>query len=214
MQSGFKWVRECEMAANVVFDREEQAQTAAAEQPSRTKPRAVAYRADIDGLRAVAVLLVFAYHLETFTAGNVGVWGGFIGVDVFFVISGFLISSLILREIDASSFSLAEFYSRRIRRIFPALMAMLLITGLVSCYYLLPSQLYSFAKSLLAATFSLSNFYFLSNAGYFASNGMTKGRLAPRWRGVAGKKAPSGNKFIPKPSFPLSSGGADLPTAS
>jgi peptidoglycan/LPS O-acetylase OafA/YrhL len=128
------------------------------------------YRADIDGLRAVAVLLVFAYHLETFTVGFAAAWGGFIGVDVFFVISGFLISSVILREIETESFSLKEFYRRRIRRILPALMVMMLVTAIVNSYYMLPSQLYAFAKSLLAATFSLSNFYFLSTSGYFSSN--------------------------------------------
>jgi peptidoglycan/LPS O-acetylase OafA/YrhL len=128
------------------------------------------YRADIDGLRAVAVLLVFAYHLETFAAGYVAAWGGFVGVDVFFVISGFLISSVILREIDNASFSIKEFYRRRIRRIFPALVVMMLVTAIVSSYYMLPTQLYAFAKSLLAATFSISNFYFLSTAGYFSSN--------------------------------------------
>jgi peptidoglycan/LPS O-acetylase OafA/YrhL len=128
------------------------------------------YRADIDGLRAVAVLLVFAYHLETFAAGYVAAWRGFVGVDVFFVISGFLISSVILREIDNASFSIKEFYRRRIRRIFPALVVMMLVTAIVSSYYMLPTQLYAFAKSLLAATFSISNFYFLSTAGYFSSN--------------------------------------------
>ena len=132
--------------------------------------RGPAYRPDIDGLRAVAVLLVFAYHLDTFATGNISAWGGFIGVDVFFVISGFLISSVILRELDRSTFSLREFYQRRIRRIFPPLIAMMLVTTLAGCYYMLPSQLFALAKSLLAATFSVSNFYFLSTAGYFANN--------------------------------------------
>jgi peptidoglycan/LPS O-acetylase OafA/YrhL len=128
------------------------------------------YRADIDGLRAVAVLLVVSYHLQTFTTGYAAAWGGFIGVDVFFVISGFLISSVILREIENASFSLKEFYRRRIRRILPALMVMMLVTAILNSYYMLPSQLYAFAKSLLAATFSISNFYFLSTSGYFSSN--------------------------------------------
>ena len=113
---------------------------------------------------------MFAYHLETFTVGFAAAWGGFIGVDVFFVISGFLISSVILREIETESFSLKEFYRRRIRRILPALMVMMLVTAVVNSYYMLPSQLYAVAKSLLAATFSLSNFYFLSTSGYFSSN--------------------------------------------
>jgi peptidoglycan/LPS O-acetylase OafA/YrhL len=157
------------MASRAVLRWEEQLKTEAGSAVLGAKPER-GYRADIDGLRAVAVLMVFAYHLDTFTTGNLGVWGGFIGVDVFFVISGYLISSVILREIDHSTFSLAEFYRRRIRRILPALMAMLLATGIAGCYYMLPSQLYNLAKSLLAATLSVSNFYFLATAGYFSSN--------------------------------------------
>ncbi len=124
------------------------------------------YRHDIDGLRAVAVLLVVAYHLEAFS-----VFGGFVGVDVFFVISGFLISSVILREINEARFSLAGFYQRRIRRIFPALIVMMFLTSIAAYFYLLPSELESFAKSLLAALFSLSNFYFWRQSGYFSPNG-------------------------------------------
>jgi peptidoglycan/LPS O-acetylase OafA/YrhL len=126
----------------------------------------LAYRPDIDGLRAVAVLLVFAYHLETFS-----IFGGFIGVDVFFVISGFLISSVIFREMDESRFSLLAFYERRIRRIFPALLVMMMVTAIAAVIYLLPSELEDFAKSLLAATFSLSNIYFWKTASYFSSSG-------------------------------------------
>jgi peptidoglycan/LPS O-acetylase OafA/YrhL len=80
------------------------------------------YRADIDGLRAVAVLLVVWFHAANFK-------GGFIGVDIFFVISGFLISTIIFKNFDSNSFSFLEFYSRRIRRIFPAL-----ILGLISVF--------------------------------------------------------------------------------
>jgi peptidoglycan/LPS O-acetylase OafA/YrhL len=157
------------MASRAVLRWEEQTNKEAGLELAQSKPDR-GYRADIDGLRAVAVLMVFAYHLDTFTTGNLGVWGGFIGVDVFFVISGFLISSVILREIDNSTFSLKEFYCRRIRRILPALVAMLLATAIAGCYYMLPSQLYNLAKSLLAATLSVSNFYFLATAGYFSSN--------------------------------------------
>ena len=110
------------------------------------------------------MLLVVAYHLVALK-----VWGGFIGVDVFFVISGFLISSVILREIDESRFSVLAFYERRIRRIFPALIVMLFVTAIFSCIYLLPSELNDFAKSLLAALFSLSNVYFLQKSDYFAA---------------------------------------------
>jgi peptidoglycan/LPS O-acetylase OafA/YrhL len=115
-------------------------------------------------LRAVAVLLVIAYHLVALK-----IWGGFIGVDVFFVISGYLISSVILREIGELRFSLLAFYERRIRRIFPALIVMLFVTAIFSCIYLLPSELKDFSKSLLATVFSLSNIYFLDNADYFAA---------------------------------------------
>ncbi|MGC2530153.1 MAG: acyltransferase family protein [Candidatus Acidiferrum sp.] len=126
-----------------------------------SKP-SIKYRPDIDGLRAVAVLLVIAYHL-----GIHRFLGGFVGVDVFFVISGFLISSVILSELDESRFSLLSFYERRIRRIFPALAVLLLVTTVFAYKFLLPLELLDYSKSLLAATFSSSNFYFLSQAGYF-----------------------------------------------
>src|ERR1700719_4213940 len=85
------------------------------------------YRADIDGLRAVAVLSVLAYHLQ------IG-WfrGGFVGVDIFFVISGYLISAIILKDISAGKFSIATFYERRVRRIFPALIVTLLGTSFLA----------------------------------------------------------------------------------
>lgn len=128
----------------------------------------LAYRADIDGLRGVAVLLVLAYHLEILRFhGRFFLSGGFVGVDVFFVISGFLISSVILAEISVAKFSLFRFYERRIRRIFPALIFMLLVTSLLAYEYFLPTELIDYAKSLLAATFSVSNVYFWRQSGYF-----------------------------------------------
>jgi peptidoglycan/LPS O-acetylase OafA/YrhL len=93
----------------------------------------VAYRADIDGLRAISILLVVGYHAQL---GLIP--GGFVGVDVFFVISGFLISGIILRELEAGTFSPVTFYARRIRRIFPALIAMLAVTYLIGWFVLLP----------------------------------------------------------------------------
>jgi peptidoglycan/LPS O-acetylase OafA/YrhL len=157
------------MASRAVFNYEVRPDADAGAARPHPKP-GPAYRPDIDGLRALAVLMVFAYHLDTFTTGNLTMWGGFVGVDVFFVISGFLISSVILREIDNSCFSLKEFYRRRIRRILPALVVMMLTTSVAACYYMLPAQLCAFAKSLLTATLSVSNFYFLSTAGYFSNN--------------------------------------------
>jgi peptidoglycan/LPS O-acetylase OafA/YrhL len=122
----------------------------------------VKYRADIDGLRAVAVLQVLAYHV-----GIYRLRGGFVGVDVFFVISGFLISSIIFSDLDSSRFSLVAFYERRIRRIFPALVVMLLGTAVLAYVYCLPTEFVAFGKSLLAATFSVSNVLFLHQSGYF-----------------------------------------------
>ena len=120
------------------------------------------YRADIDGLRGIAVLLVFAYHL-----GTARCRGGFVGVDVFFVISGYLIGSIILSEIGNSKFSLASFYERRVRRILPALFVVLCASCWFAYRYLLPVESKSFAKSLLAATLSVSNIFFLHQSGYF-----------------------------------------------
>src|SRR5580704_11212964 len=127
------------------------------------------YRPDIDGLRAVAVLLVLAYHI-----GIHRFRGGFVGVDVFFVISGFLIGSIILSELDASRFSIVSFYERRVRRIFPALAVLLLCTSLLATKFLLPSELVDYGKSLLAATFSFSNVLFLHQEGYFNLPAATK----------------------------------------
>ena len=122
------------------------------------------YRSDIDGLRAVAVLSVLAFHIQ-FTAFP----GGYIGVDVFFVISGYLIGGIILEEIGAGRFSFIGFYERRVRRIFPALAALLLLLSIPAYLLLLPGELKSYGASVLAATFSVSNFYFLVHTGYFAS---------------------------------------------
>jgi peptidoglycan/LPS O-acetylase OafA/YrhL len=103
------------------------------------------YRADIDGLRAVAVLLVLAFHAAPGTLR-----GGFIGVDVFFVISGFLISTILFRSLQAGQFSYAEFYVRRIRRIFPALVTVLLFTALAGSWLLLPSELHQLGRHVAA----------------------------------------------------------------
>jgi peptidoglycan/LPS O-acetylase OafA/YrhL len=122
------------------------------------------YRADIDGLRAVAVLSVLAFHI-----GLRGVQGGFVGVDVFFVISGYLISSIVFSEIAESRYSVIGFYESRIRRIFPALFAMLAVLSVFAVIYLLPAELVAYGKSMLAATASASNFYFWRHSGYFDS---------------------------------------------
>ncbi len=127
------------------------------------------YRADIDGLRAVAVLPVIAFH-----AGISAFSGGFVGVDVFFVISGYLISNRIMADLRDGNFEIRAFYERRIRRIFPALAAMLFCTSALSYMYLLPSELENFSKSLVAAALSLSNVFFWNDSGYFAASSETQ----------------------------------------
>ena len=121
------------------------------------------YRPDIDGLRAIAVLVVvfFHYNVPYFT-------GGFVGVDVFFVISGYLISSIIFKDLANNTFSFCAFYERRIRRIFPALFVMLFISTITAFILYDYQALVEFGKSLVSTVVFASNFYFRKNVGYFA----------------------------------------------
>jgi peptidoglycan/LPS O-acetylase OafA/YrhL len=128
-----------------------------------------AYRADIDGLRAVAVGTVLAYH-----AGAGWLPGGFVGVDVFFVISGYLITSIVARDARAGSYSLLGFYERRARRIFPALFAMLAATAMGAWALLPPDDLKLFGESLGAAILFVSNMQMMGDAGYFAGAAETR----------------------------------------
>ncbi|MET0748740.1 MAG: acyltransferase family protein [Rhizobium sp.] len=129
----------------------------------------VKYRGDIDGLRAVAVLSVILYHFQA------GIFrGGFVGVDVFFVISGYLITSIISREMLAGQFSFIKFYERRVRRIFPALAFMLVATAIAAFVILYPSELIDYSKSVVSTLTFTSNFYFYSFRGYFLSDVETK----------------------------------------
>ncbi len=120
------------------------------------------YRPDIDGLRAVAILSVLTFHLWPWRVS-----GGFVGVDVFFVISGYLISAILFSEVATGRFSVLGFYDRRIRRIFPALFVMLIVVSAVIGLFLLPNEFVDYAKSVIAATTSSSNFYFWRHSGYF-----------------------------------------------
>ncbi|MDX2307533.1 MAG: acyltransferase family protein [Hyphomicrobium sp.] len=122
-----------------------------------------AYRADIDGLRAIAVLSVVFYH-----AGVPGFSGGFVGVDVFFVISGYLITRILASELDTGRYSILAFYERRIRRLFPALFAMLGVCLIAGQFLLLPREFDEFAQSLAAATLFVSNIFFWQTTDYFA----------------------------------------------
>lgn len=121
------------------------------------------YRREIDGLRAVAVIPVILFH-----AGFSWMSGGFVGVDVFFVISGYLITTIILNELDEGRFSIAGFYERRARRILPALFFVLVCCLPAAYILLLPDQLSSFFKSLVSVMVFLSNIYFRNEVNYFA----------------------------------------------
>jgi peptidoglycan/LPS O-acetylase OafA/YrhL len=122
------------------------------------------YRPEIDGLRALAVIPVVLFH-----AGIAGVSGGFVGVDIFFVISGYLITSIILSEQQKNSFTLAGFYERRARRILPALMLVVLLSTIVAWYLLLPTELVEFGESLASVGLFASNILFWSQSNYFAA---------------------------------------------
>jgi peptidoglycan/LPS O-acetylase OafA/YrhL len=125
-------------------------------------PLVLTYRADIDGLRAVSVLLVLVFHMSSSFMP-----GGFVGVDVFFVISGYLISQLLFRSLQNGQFSFVDFYVRRIRRIVPALFCMIVFTIALACFMLMPGVLRELARSGIYAIVGGSNFYFLHNTGYF-----------------------------------------------
>jgi peptidoglycan/LPS O-acetylase OafA/YrhL len=122
------------------------------------------YRADIDGLRALAVISVVLFH-----AGFYRFSGGFVGVDVFFVISGFLITGIILRDLAEGKFSYAHFYERRVRRIIPALALTLLVVCLATLVLSSPSRVQAVGKSLLFSSFFATNLLFAQNVGYFDS---------------------------------------------
>jgi peptidoglycan/LPS O-acetylase OafA/YrhL len=127
------------------------------------------YRADIDGLRGIAVLLVVGYH-----AFPRWLPGGFIGVDVFFVISGFLISKIIFQNICQNSFSFADFYQRRVRRIFPALIVIFICCYAFGWFILLPHEYEQLGKHIASGAGFISNFILWNEAGYFDNTAITK----------------------------------------
>ena len=124
------------------------------------------YRADIDGLRAIAILLVIIFH-----AGFPILSGGYIGVDVFFVLSGFLITSLIDLEMKEKKFSFKNFYMRRIRRIVPVLFFIMLIITIPACFFLFANDLEAYSRTLIYTILCANNFHLFLNSGdYFAEN--------------------------------------------
>lgn len=124
---------------------------------------AVAYRNEIDGLRAISVLLIIFFHLHIVTFS-----GGFVGVDVFFVISGFLITNIIIGGLEDGSFSFKQFYVRRIARIVPALLATVVFTLFMAMILLSPKALVHSAQQGLSALFSVSNIFFWMEINYWA----------------------------------------------
>jgi peptidoglycan/LPS O-acetylase OafA/YrhL len=118
------------------------------------------YRPEIDGLRAVAVLPVLFFHAKVG-----GFSGGFVGVDIFYVISGYLITSIIAKDVGLGRFSYVAFYERRIRRIFPALFGVVFFSVAAGTVLLTPKDLLAFGRSLIAMTFFVSNIFFKREGG-------------------------------------------------
>src|ERR1035437_7170847 len=123
----------------------------------------ISYRSDIDGLRTIAVLSVLAFH---FFQGRVK--GGFVGVDIFFVISGYLISSVIYKDLESDRFSIIDFYVRRIRRIYPALFIVLAFVCVAGWILLLPTGYVLLGKQILGGSTFVANFVLWSQSGYFS----------------------------------------------
>ena len=132
------------------------------------------YRPEIDGLRGIAILSVILYHAKIILFDNTFFKGGFIGVDIFFVISGYLITALILKELKATGqFSFLHFYGRRVRRIIPVLFFVMLSSLPVAWTYLIPASFSDYSKSILSSIAFSSNFYFhYSGSQYDADNGL------------------------------------------
>lgn len=125
------------------------------------KENSLRYRPEIDGLRAFAVIPVLLFH------AGMGFSGGYAGVDVFFVISGYLIGTLILKEAEAGTFSFKRFWGRRLRRLFPAWAAVVILTTVAALFWLIPTHLLDYGKSLIAQPLLVANFYFWRQSGYF-----------------------------------------------
>lgn len=137
--------------------------------PPLTAPgNSLRYRADIDGLRAVAVLVVLFFHAE------IGFTGGYVGVDVFFVISGFLITGLILKDLERGRFQLVEFWERRARRILPVLSVVVLACLIAGWRFFFPGDFRELGQSVVAQTMLASNLYFWRESGYFEQNAELK----------------------------------------
>jgi peptidoglycan/LPS O-acetylase OafA/YrhL len=134
------------------------------------------YRPDIDGLRAIAILGVLIFHLDKSLLP-----GGFLGVDVFFVISGFLITSIIRRDIEGDGFSIVRFYERRIRRIMPAFFVVMLAVLIAAYAWILPDEIVPFGKSMRYALFSFGNVHFHSAVQDYFNSDAAQAPLLHTW---------------------------------
>lgn len=132
------------------------------------------YRPEIDGLRSIAVLSVIFYHLKITVDGKNLIPGGFIGVDVFFVISGYLISSILITGINSKTFSFINFYERRARRILPVLLLVMTLSLPLAWHLLLPTDFIDYSYQLITGLFFSSNFYFWLEDPYWASESSLK----------------------------------------
>jgi peptidoglycan/LPS O-acetylase OafA/YrhL len=133
--------------------------------PEPVSNKRLPYRRDIDGLRAIAVLSVFAFHVSPDR-----IRGGFVGVDIFFVISGFLISSILYSELESNAFSIPGFYVRRIRRIYPALFVVLLAVAVAGWFLLLPTEFVRLGKQIMGGSAFVANFVLWWQSGYFSAD--------------------------------------------
>ena len=135
----------------------------------------IKYRPEIDGLRALSIISVIIYHAQIKVNNFQLLKGGFIGVDIFFVISGYLITSIILQELSIDKFSFKKFYLRRIRRIIPALIFIIIIFLPFGWFYLIPGAFTDFSKSIIYSLGFSSNIYFyISGQEYAATNALLK----------------------------------------
>ena len=142
----------------------------------------VKYRPDIEGLRGIAVLLVFFYHFEKVFLKSTFLQGGFIGVDIFFVVSGYLISYLIFNELkNTNNFSFKNFYLRRIKRILPVLALVIFFSTIISYILFIPEKFIFSKNSAISSWFFLSNIFFWKRLSTYHAEESTNLPLLHTW---------------------------------
>jgi len=139
------------------------------------------YRSEIDGLRAIAVISVIVYHAEFIFSNYIFFPGGYIGVDVFFVISGYLITKILVNDLIKNRYSIPKFFERRIRRIIPPLFFMFLVILPVSYFLLIPSSLLNFSNALLTSIFFISNLFFYLDGNVYGTQDSLLKPLLHTW---------------------------------